>query len=86
MNYVLCNLNLCINLPYLLCSNKPDAISCLLIAKKKNLKISLSLTFILETIWYMGYALLHWYKLVNKYNELNNIVEWLMHTFHMNSL
>lgn len=34
----------------------------------------------------MGYALLHWYKLVNKYNEVNNIVEWLMHTFHINSL
>lgn len=38
-----------------------------------------------DHIWCMGYTLLHWYKLVKKYNEINNVVEWLMHTFHMNS-
>lgn len=72
MNYVLCDLNQMQYHVYLL--------------QKKNQKISLSLTFILETIWYMGYTLLHWYKLVNKYNDINNVVEWLMHTFQMNSL
>lgn len=87
MNYILCNLNLCINLPYLLCSNKPDEISCLLIAKKNKKSEDKFIPYIyFESIWYMGYTLLHWYKLVNKYNEINNVVEWLMHTFHMNSL
>lgn len=38
MNYVLCNLNLCINLLYLLCLNKLDVILCLFIVKKKKLE------------------------------------------------
>lgn len=32
----------------------------------------------------MGYILLYWYKLVKKYNEINNVVEWLMYIFYMN--
>lgn len=87
MNNILCNLNLCINLLYLLCLNKLDEILCLFIVKKnKKLEDKFIFYIYFESIWYMGYILLYWYKLVNKYNEINNVVEWLMYIFYMNLL